>query len=447
MKLRTWPLLFIGFGALLVLISLSAAAVGRRIDQVRIDVQTLQRANQESDRTFDALRSSIYLMSVLLRDYVLESSPEDAAEQARVIDELHSDTQESYRSLMAKGIPDDLLQIQELNLAVEEYWKVLEPVLAWSPERKAEEGPEYLLRQVSPKRQVAFELATKIGDLKLSESRARQREILRTQETLKTYLYWATGATLLLGILVAAVSIHRTRFLEATAERHLREIENNASDLRRLSSKLSQAQENERRSISRELHDEVGQTLTALRLELGNLEAFRHEKERFKEHLTEARRLAEETLRTVRDISVGLRPSVLDELGLAPALRWQGREFTRRTGTPVEIRVNGSLDRLADAGRTCVYRVVQEALTNCARHAQAKHICVSVESGHESIALTVEDDGVGFETNGARMRGLGLLGAEERVKELHGTMKVISRPSQGTVVQCEIPVSSEALVG
>src|SRR6188768_413283 len=151
MKIRTWPLLFIGFGALLVLIGLSAAAVGRRIDRVRTDVQTLQRANQEADSTFDELRSSIYLMSVLARDYILESSPVAATEQAHLIDELHRETQERYRSLMSKGIPSDRPQIQELQLAIEEYWKVLEPVLAWSPDRKARDGPDYLLRRVSPK--------------------------------------------------------------------------------------------------------------------------------------------------------------------------------------------------------------------------------------------------------------------------------------------------------
>ena len=148
MKIRTWPLLFIGFGALLVLIGLSAAVVGRRIDHVRTDVQKLQRENQESDRTFDELRSSIYRMAVLLRDYVLERSPEAAAEQARSIDELHRGTQDSYRSLAEKGIPSERLQIQQLQSAIEEYWKVLEPVLAWDTEKRVKDGPEYLLRRV-----------------------------------------------------------------------------------------------------------------------------------------------------------------------------------------------------------------------------------------------------------------------------------------------------------
>ena len=112
--------------------------------------------------------------------------------------------------------------------------------------------------------------------------------------------------------------------------------------------------------------------LTALSMELGNVEELRHDPgEGFAQHLKEAKNLNQETLQTVRNISSGLRPSVLDELGLAPALQWQAREFTRRSGVPVELQLDGELD-LPDEHRTCIYRVVQEALTNAARHAGAK---------------------------------------------------------------------------
>ncbi|MBK5292609.1 MAG: hypothetical protein JJE04_13145 [Acidobacteriia bacterium] len=169
---------------------------------------------------------------------------------------------------------------------------------------------------------------------------------------------------------------------EASAARHLRLIERGAEDLRRLSLKLSKAQEDERKSISRELHDQVGQMLTALRIEIVNIEEFRHDAgDSFSRHMADARKLAEETLRTIRDISMGLRPSVLDELGLGPALKWQVREFTRRSGVPVEIQIDGTLDKLADTHRTCVYRLVQEALTNCARHARASQIRITVHGG------------------------------------------------------------------
>jgi signal transduction histidine kinase len=187
--------------------------------------------------------------------------------------------------------------------------------------------------------------------------------------------------------------------------------------------------------------------LTALRMELGNVEEFRNQAgSDFTNHLGQAKKLAEDTLRTVRNMSAGLRPSVLDELGLAPALQWQAREFTKRSGVPVEMRLDGDLANLPDAHRTCIYRVVQEALTNCARHAQAKSIRVGLHGGPQMLSLTVEDDGVGFEIQKVRGRGIGLLGIEERVRELGGTVQLRSQPSTGTLLRCEIPTPKEVTV-
>jgi signal transduction histidine kinase len=443
--MRSWPFLLVGFGALLMLIGLSSAALYNRMDQVSADVQTLQYANEESSRVLGELRSEIYLFAVLLRDYFLERSPEAAAQQRLALEGLRRSTQEHLRALRDSAALKDRPEVQRLGKAIEEYWGAAEPVFLWTPAQKAVEGPAYFRRQVAPHRQVAFLLASEIQNVTLLQSRLRQQEAVRTQENLKGYLRRVAAAALILGLVVAVVSISRTRSLEASAARHLLQIERGAEDLRRLSLRLSKAQEDERKSISRELHDQVGQLLTAVRMELGNLEEFRDGPGgRFAQHMAEARKLVEETLRTVRDMSMGLRPSVLDELGLGPALRWQAREFTRRSGVPVEIQIDGSLDNLADTHRTCVYRVVQEALTNCARHAQASQIRMTVHGGASAITVTVQDNGVGFDVQTARSRGLGLLGAEERVRELGGRIEIFSQPSKGALLRCEIPTSTEA---
>jgi signal transduction histidine kinase len=235
--------------------------------------------------------------------------------------------------------------------------------------------------------------------------------------------------------------------LENAAERHRLELERSAEQLRGLSHKLVNAQEEERRSISRELHDQVGQMLTALRMELGNVEQLHNSPgPEFAGHLAEAKELAEETLRTVRGMSMGLRPAMLDELGLVPALKWQAREFTQRSGVPVDLQVDGSLDDLPENLRTCVYRVVQEALTNCARHAEAKNVRVTLHGRADSISLTVEDDGVGFAAEGVLRQGLGLVGIEERAGELGGRVDFFSQPGKGTLVRCEIPIATGVTV-
>ncbi|MBI4907858.1 MAG: sensor histidine kinase [Acidobacteria bacterium] len=412
-----------------------------------MDVQALQQANEESSRVLAVLRSEIFLFAVLLRDYLLERSPNVSNQQRRVLEDLRRSAQNHIQTLQEQWVLKDRPEVQRLRNVIEDYWRAAEPVFGWLPAQKAAEGPGFLRQRVAPQRQAVFQLASEIENVSSAQSRLRQQEIVKTQEDLKSYLRHVAAAALLLGAVVALVSIVRTRSLEASAALHLRQIERDAQDLRRLSLRLSKAQEDERKSISRELHDQVGQMLTALRMELGNIEEFRQDAGGgFAEHMAGAKKLAEETLRTVRDISMGLRPSVLDELGLGPALKWQAREFTRRSSVPVEIQIDGSLDRLADTHRTCVYRVVQEALTNCARHARASQIRITVHGGAGTIAVTVEDNGVGFDVPAARSRGLGLLGAEERVRELGGRIEILSRPSKGALLRCEVPASTEVAV-
>ena len=147
----------------------------------------------------------------------------------------------------------------------------------------------------------------------------------------------------------------------------------------------------------------------------------------------------------MRNLAAGLRPSILDDLGLGPALEWQAREFSRRTGIPVEVQRSGLLPELPDRHRTCLYRVVQEALTNCARHAEAHEIRIALETEADHLSLTVQDDGRGLggqapldHANGAT--GLGLMGIEERVRELGGTLAIRSQAGKGTLLNASIPL-------
>ncbi len=445
MKMRSWLFLLTGFGALLLLIGLPAVALHNRMERVRASVQALQQAGEQSTGALEGLRSETYVFAILLRDYLLERSPDAATQQRRTLLELRGSIRDRLRALEGQGQLKDRHEIQRLRTAIEDYWRAAEPVFKWTPAQKTAEGPGFLRRHVAPQRRDVLELTSEIENLARSQSRASQQEILRTQEDLQGFLRRFAALALILGAVVAAVSVARTRWLEATTARHLRQIEHDAEDLRRLSLKLAKTQEDERKSLSRELHDQVGQMLTALRIELGNIEEFRHDSDGgFARHMTDARKLAEDTLRTVRDISKGLRPSVLDELGLGPALSWQAREFTRRCGVPVEVQVSGRLDGLTESKRTCVFRVVQEALTNCARHAQASHIRITLEGSERAIGVTVEDDGVGFDVQASRSRGLGLLGVEERVKEPGGRIEISSQPSKGALLHCDLPVSVEA---
>jgi signal transduction histidine kinase len=160
--------------------------------------------------------------------------------------------------------------------------------------------------------------------------------------------------------------------------------------------------------------------------------------------LEEIKALNARAIGTIRDLAMGLRPSMLDDLGLEPALQWQGREFSRHTGVPASVQVAGNLEGLTDAQRTCIYRVVQEALTNCARHAHANNVLVSLQSQGDQVVVVVQDDGMGFDVASRAQGGLGLLGMQERVAELDGHLNIASAPDKGTTIRVELPIGVTA---
>jgi signal transduction histidine kinase len=247
-------------------------------------------------------------------------------------------------------------------------------------------------------------------------------------------------------LLVAALSISWILRLERQAAAETRRAEGAEGELRRLSQQLVRAQEEERRSLSRELHDQVGQQLTALRVEIANLGRIpAGEPEVFDAHLKEAKDLAMQTMKTVRDLSMGLRPSMLDDLGLVPAIEWQAREFSRRSGVPASVEIEGEIDRgLGETARTSLFRIVQEALTNITRHAKASAVWIRLSGGAGGTTLTIYDDGVGIQEDGVGTRGLGLLGMEERARELGGRFRVLAEPQGGTTIEVWLPVRREA---
>jgi signal transduction histidine kinase len=134
----------------------------------------------------------------------------------------------------------------------------------------------------------------------------------------------------------------------------------------------------------------------------------------------------------VRNMALLLRPSMLDDLGLIPALKWQAREVTRRTGLPIKMIADEIEHEMVDSHRTCLFRFVQEALTNCAKHSRATQARVVVREDRDGLSVSVQDDGIGF--NPRQEKGLGLLGMEERVERLGGLFRVESQPGQGTLV-------------
>ena len=155
-------------------------------------------------------------------------------------------------------------------------------------------------------------------------------------------------------------------------------------ELKELSKRLVDTEERERRAISRELHDEVGQSLSALLMDVENLTEMSNEESVFRQGLQKIKTLAENCVNEVRNMALLLRPSMLDDLGLVAALEWQAREVSKRTGMLVDTVEENVSDDLPEEHKTCVYRIVQEALNNCSKHAYAKNVRVVVRQEAES---------------------------------------------------------------
>ncbi len=196
----------------------------------------------------------------------------------------------------------------------------------------------------------------------------------------------------------------------------------------------SLSQETERKRLSRDLHDEVGQLLTALRVQLGQIEPA---EESLKSHWESASDLADRSLRSVRNLARGLRPAMLDDLGLGPALQWLGREFSKNTPLNVDVEVEGEAAGLNEQERTSLFRLAQEALTNCVKHASAASARVLLKESATDVVLMVEDKGRGFKPGPSA--GIGLLGMRERMEELGGELTVMASPGAGTVIRAKLP--------
>jgi signal transduction histidine kinase len=234
--------------------------------------------------------------------------------------------------------------------------------------------------------------------------------------------------------------VFRLRVLERRSEQERTIVEDAGRQMRQLSQRLVATQEEERKNLSRELHDHVAQVLTALRMELGRIERGRSPGDtRLGEAVVECKQLVDKMFRTVRDLALGLRPSMLDDFGLRSALEWHIRDLTRRYGVDVEMTLAGNFDTLPERHQTCVYRAIQEALTNCIRHAKAHCIRVSMTERDQALDVCVSDNGIGFDP-AERREGLGLRGLEERVKELGGVTTITSAVGSGTTITMRLPL-------
>lgn len=422
-----------GLAALLLVIGASAFAIWWSARNSQQRVAALQNAHMQAGEALASIRANVYLNAILTRDYLLDSDASHAGQYMDQFTAIQANTDNSFRTLEALGLDSEQkAALDQLRKELTKYWDPTEVVLDWSPAEKRAQRTQ-MLRQRVRRRQEIFALAEQVERL-VTENFTRERERLTTADReFRASLVWTTGIALLLGFAIAGGTLVRMLALE-------RQSQTAESQLRMLSGQIRTAQEQERKFLSRELHDQVGQMLTGLRMELASIARIHGNSEsEISSRIARAKGTVEQTLRIVRDIAMLLRPSMLDDLGLAPALAWLLKEIARSSGLEIDSNIEPAVDTLPDEQRTCVYRVVQEALTNASRHSGGHNVLVSLKSARGWVHGVIADDGHGFDRAAQKGRGLGLLGMEERVREIGGDIRIVSSQGKGTRVEFRLP--------
>ncbi len=431
MRTRLWPAVAVSFGALLLFSTLFAWLVSREAARIHERAKIAHQIYQKADDAISDIQANINKGALIEQSGL--NNP-NVAETKERIAELQRNTANDCVALIQLIGRNQKRQILALQQGLDQYWNSIQQSLSTSRTRQ---GEQTLFSELENQPEKVLDLAGRIDALNQA-SLARQEQESEAQQTKLRQI--AIAATLMLLLLECGIAIFSTAYmyrLDKVSDAERKRAEKAEHELRRLSNQLVRVQEEERKTISRELHDEVGQLLTGLRMELGTLSHYEPDEE-FRKRLESIKGLAEESLRSVRNLALLVRPSMLDDLGLEPALHWQAKEFSRRCGIPVSVNIQGQLDNLPEALRLCLYRAIQEAMTNCGKHANASRVTVLVKQEATLVTASVQDDGRGFDAL-SQTPGLGLMGMTERVRALQGRMSVASEPGRGTLISLELP--------
>ena len=323
--------LLVGFGLVLALWLISGADLVRRLTEVEARASAVSARLIRTEDLLSTISSQVLLGSVYLRDALLDTP--DTADYYR---EQLQRTRGTIDQALAGYVPvidspGERATFNQLKLELEDFWDTVLPVLSWDSGRRATDARAVLRGRVIPKREVIIRISERIRALNRAASDEQHAEVARIYSVLKRRVWEASLEVLLIGGLVAFLV---TRYAGRLEHRILE----NTKSLQRLSAKLVRAQEEERRTIARELHDEIGQELTGVKVELAVVERSLEADAKPRNLLAEARLMTDRALQTVRDLSQLLHPPMLDDLGLDATLEWFLVSFSKRTGVGIRVR-------------------------------------------------------------------------------------------------------------
>ena len=330
MRFRTWPVAALGLGGLLLLVVVSVLAASSRAQEIYTQLDQLNTYQRDVETRLRTLRSDVQSSGIFIRDYLLDPERENAPIYREALAKFRQDnvaTVDDLRVLSSgRGIDE---RISRLETKLDDYWQAFDPLFDWTLVEKISQSASFLRREVLPRREAVLAIASEIEELNNANHAIQRAEVTRRHAEFRSELFRLVWGSLALGLFVALTAVIRLRVLERRSEKERAVAEEAEQLMRQLSQQLVAAQEEERKNLSRELHDHVGQMLTALRMEIGRIDRLRLSGDRVRPDasletsprsgiggaVAECRKLVDDMVRTVRDLALGLRPSMLDDFG------------------------------------------------------------------------------------------------------------------------------------
>ena len=446
---RLWIGLCIILSIFLVFVVYSSHQIGWLED---FQVNVVQR-NRKASLQLSRLQNDAYLLAISLRGVAVSKSRYPIRDWKSEFNRLQNDMENAamLEGRYAVDTPASHDKRIQLRSALEDFGKTANNVFAVAQQGHTAEARRMIQADLERKRAVISEIIFRLLVLNdQAQSEAADR-INATYENVKKDILIITALLFLLALGTGLYTLEASRKTFAKLHHLAEQLQVQSGQLRKLSWKLIDVQEETLRRVARDLHDEFGQILTAIGVMLNRAGRKAHNPDpALLAELEYVKKIVEETLEKVRDQSQMFRPGVLDDFGLDQTLEWFTRQFSRQAGIPVHFNGALAIGRFPPEESIHVYRIVQEALNNVARHSRATEAWVEMEERERELCLEIRDNGVGFEVGNPAERsphdGIGLMGMRERAEHLNGTLEVQSSPGKGTAVNVRIPLKQASEV-
>ena len=416
-------------------------------------VNVVQR-NRKASLELLRLQNDAYLLAISLRDMTLQPARCPIHEWRPEFTRLRHYTDDAMKleNQFAVETPPSRDKRKQLRSALQDFWLAADQVFTLAQRHQEAQSRALIRTALEGKRAVISEIVARLLVLNDQAQAQATERISTVYGNVKRDVLLVVGLLFLLALATGLYTLEANRKTFARLHHLAEQLQSQSEQLRKLSWKLIDVQEETLRRVARDLHDEFGQILTAIGTMLGR--ASRKAPDRGSggeaiviQEIEAVQKIVQETLQNVRDQSQMFRPAILDDFGLKQTLDWFVRQFSRQSGISVDFEAEIDEGVVPSEDAIHLYRIVQEALNNAARHGKAHGARVTLKQQDGALNLEIRDDGVGFELGPQPDRtagdGLGLTGMRERAEHLNGSLRVQSAPGKGTTISVQVPLKAE----